>query len=216
MTYQEWLDYFRQRWKPGQHVLLIGATGSGKTVAARDMLLLRKYVVAVATKSKDKSLDSYGFAKISSWPPSFYLKRVLFWVKPKALGDFSAQAIGIYRVLADIFKRGGWCVYFDDLIYVVNTLGLKAAIRMMYTQVRSQNVSLVGSLQRPYWAPLECISQSSYALVFRIRDGHDIKRLAEGFSVSYQELLQAIQSLKEYEFVFLATGAEPVHVERKL
>lgn len=216
LTYQQWLEQFKKQWEPGQHVLIVGPTGSGKTVAAQDMLLLRKYIVAIATKGKDKSLDGYkGFVKRSKWPPDYPERKILFWRKPKALGDFSEQQIGIYEVLADIFKRGGWTVYFDDLIYVTGTLKLKAPITMFYTQVRSLGVSIVSSLQRPFWAPLEAISQSTYALVFAAHDQHDVHRLAEGLSVSYRELLDAIKTLQPYEFIFLRTGKPPIKVEAK-
>lgn len=216
LTYQQWLESFKKEWEAGQHVLIVGPTGSGKTVAAQDLLLLRRYIVAIATKSKDKSLDGYkGFIKRSTWPPDFHEKKILFWRKPKALGDFSEQQIGIYGVLADIFKRGGWTVYFDDLIYVTNTLKLKEPVKMFYTQVRSLGVSIVASLQRPFWAPLEAVSQSTYALVFAARDEHDVHRLAEGLSVPYKELLAAIKSLGEYEFVFVRTGKPLIKVEKR-
>lgn len=216
LTYQQWLDGFKGQWKSGQHVLLVGPTGSGKTVAAQDMLLLRQYVVAIATKAKDESLDAYkGFKKLDEWPPAWNEKRVLFWRKPKALGDFASQQVAIYKLLNDVYQHGGWTVYFDDLVFVTGTLRLKEPIRMFYTQVRSQGVSIVSSLQRPFWAPLEAVSQSTYALVFAAHDEHDIHRLSEGLSINYRALLAAIRELEPYEFIFLRTGKTPIKVEKK-
>ena len=216
LTYRQWLDSFKRQWKAGQHVLLVGPTGSGKTVAAEDMLKLRSYIVVVATKAKDESLDAYeGFKKRDEWPPNFNEKRILFWKKPKALGDFASQQIAIYQLLNDVYQRGGWTVYFDDLVFITGTLRLKEPVRMFYTQVRSQGVSIVASLQRPFWAPLEAVSQSTYALVFAAHDEHDIKRLSEGLSINYKQLLSAIRELQQYEFIFLRTGKEPVKVSKK-
>lgn len=218
LTYQQWLDHFRQQWEPGQHVLLVGPTGSGKTIAAEDMLLLRKYVVAIATKAKDESLDRYkeaGFKQIDTWPPAWNIKRALYWKKPKALGDFATMQIGIYKLLNDIYQHGGWTVSFDDLVFITGTLKLKEPIRMFYTQVRSMGVSIVALLQRPFWAPLEAISQSTYALVFQATDEHDIHRLSEGLSINYKQLLEALKELGEYEFLFLRTGKQPIKVSKK-
>lgn len=216
LTYQQWLSAFKRDWKAGQHVLIVGPTGSGKTVAAQDMLLLRRHVVVIATKAKDESLDGYqNFEKRDEWPPAWNEERVLFWKKPKALGDFATQQIAIYQLLNDVYKRGGWTVYFDDLVFVTSTLKLKEPVRMFYTQVRSQGVSIVASLQRPFWAPLEAISQSTYALVFAAHDEHDIKRLSEGLSVPYKGLLADLKGLQPYEFLFLRTGGRTVHVQRK-
>lgn len=219
LTYQQWLESFKKEWEAGQHVLLIGHTGSGKTIAAEDVLLLRKYVVAIATKSKDKSLEQYikndGFVKRDTWPPEWNQRKILFWRKPKALGDFSAQQIGVYEVMSDVFQRGGWTTYFDDLIYITNTLRLKEPVKMFYTQVRSMGVSIVASLQRPFWAPVEATSQSTYALVFAAHDERDVHRIAEGLSVSFKVLLEAIKSLNEYEFVFVRTGKPLIKVEKR-
>lgn len=218
ISYQQWLDAFGHKWKAGQHVLLVGHTGSGKTVAAQDMLMLRKHVVVIATKARDESLDAYsksGYHRLDEWPPAWNIKKVIFWRKPRALGDFRGQQVGIYQVLADIFTRGGWCIAFDDLIYVTSTLKLKEPVKMFYTQARSQGISIVANLQRPFWAPLEAISQSTYALVFAAHDEHDIHRLAEGLSVPYRELLAAIKELQPYQFIFLETGRAPIRVEKK-
>ena len=187
-------------------------------MAAQDMLLLRSYVVVIATKAKDKSLDAYernGYKKLDEWPPAWNIKKVIFWRKPKALGDFRGQQVGIYQVMADIFSRGVWCISFDDLIYVTSTLKLKEPVKMFYTQARSQGISIVANLQRPFWAPLEAISQSTFALVFAAHDEHDIHRLAEGLSVPFKELVTAMHELKEYEFIFLQTGKPPIRVEKK-
>lgn len=216
LGYVEFIQRFKRIWKQGQHVALIGPTGCGKTTLAHDIELMREYVAVVATKQKDESLDCYkSFSRISQWPPDYHEKLVLFWKKPKVLGDFRVQREAIYAVLNDVYKVGGWTIYFDDLFYVSDTLRLKDAIRMFYTQVRSNNVSIVASMQRPFWNPVEALSQSTYACLFATHDLRDIKRVSECFSIPFHELQTGILQLKEYQFLFIQTGRIPIIVEKR-
>jgi energy-coupling factor transporter ATP-binding protein EcfA2 len=216
LQHDEFLIRFGKTWKQGQHVAIVGSTGSGKTTVAQEIEDLRDYVVVIATKANDESLDHYTrFTKMDKWPPDYTKKLVLFWKKPKVLGDFREQRRAIYGVMADVFKVGGWTVYFDDLFYVSETLRLKESVRMFYTQVRSNHVSIVSSIQRPFWVPIEALSQSTYVLLFGTRDQRDIKRVSEGISIPIQELQQAISQLEEYEFLFLQTGKTPILIEKR-
>lgn len=216
MTYDQFVEYFYQVWDIGQHVAIVGTTGSGKTFVAQDIKLMRNWLVVIATKSKDETLDGYtGFVKRSSWPPEWNEKLVLFWQKPKSLLDLHSIQLAIYSVLNHLYRYGGWTIYFDDLFFVSETLKLKGALRMFYTQVRSSDVSIVASIQRPFWVPVEAMSQSTYCLLFATQDENDIKRVSEGLGVNYRVLLSAISHLQKYEFLLLIRGQAPIIVHRK-
>lgn len=216
LTYQEFLDTFKLTWKQGEHVAIIGPTGSGKTFVAQDIKLMRKRLVVIATKAKDETLSKYkGFKRRDTWPPEYGERLILFWKKPKSLTDFRGVQIAIYGVMADLYKYGSWTIYFDDLFFVSSTLKLKEPLRMFYTQVRSNDVSIVASIQRPFWVPVEAVSQSTYALMFPTRDEKDIKRVAEGLGLSYYDLKDEISELEKYEFLLLEHGKDPVHVQKR-
>jgi len=214
ITYQAFLHTLETKWRAGQHITVIGTTGSGKTIAIRDMLMMRRYLVVLATKAKDKSLARYRLPTIASWPPDYSQEKVMVWKKPKRLGDFGSQQALVYTVMNDIFFRGGYTVYFDDLFYIVHMLHLRRAIEMLYTQVRSQGVSLVASVQRPSNVPLVSINQASYLLVFNIKDIIDVQRVAKDVSMDWKELQAAIATLQKYEFLFLEMGEQPIRVEK--
>lgn len=215
MTYSQFLDMMKKKWEPGQHVGVIGPTGCGKTFAVRDLLALRRYVVAFATKSKDKTLDGYTFVKRDSWPPEWHQRQILLWKKPARLGDFSEQQKVFYFALADIYKRGGFTVYFDDLYFLVQTLGLKKPLQMFYTQVRSQGVSIIASMQRPSWVIDEALSQTHFLLIFRIHGKLDIEKLAAAAECQVAELKKYLQQLQPYEFIILEVGKPPIIVQKK-
>jgi ABC-type dipeptide/oligopeptide/nickel transport system ATPase component len=216
IPYTQFLRDMQHKWKQGQHISLVGPTGSGKTVAARDLVALRDYLVVIATKAKDASLNRYKLVRRSDWPPNWDEEKILLWVKPKQLGDFSRQTAIIYYTLNDIYRTGGWTAYFDDVFYITNTLGLKRPMQMMYTQARSNNISLIGSLQRPRNVPVEVINQSTFLLLFKVRDRLDIERVAEEMSVDRQELFRALSQLQDYEFTLLETGKAPMIVRRAM
>lgn len=217
ITYQDFLRQLKHKWKGGQHIGVIGPTGSGKSWAVADILNLRRHVVVVATKSKDRTLDERykDFVKRNTWPPDWTEKKVLFWKKPKRLGDFREQQIAVYELMDDVYRRGGYTISFDDLFYVSETLKLKRPLQMLYTQVRSQNASIVANMQRPAWVPLEAVSQVTYLIVFRIHDRQDIDRIAEGMGLDRKTLASQVSELQQYEFLFLEIGKEPIKVERQ-
>jgi len=218
ITYDEFLARMKRDWKTGEHIGVIGPTGAGKSWIVRDLLLMRRYSVVVATKVKDKTLAKYeaedGFEFYEAWPPYYQDHRILLWRKPKELGNFAAQQLLVYTCMNDIFKVGGWTVSFDDLYYITNTLKLKGAVQMFYTQVRSQNVSIIGNMQRPRWVILEAVSQASYLIVFKTRDKQDLARIAEGVGLDPKELDVANKELQEHEFLLLVTGKDPVRVAK--
>lgn len=210
----EFLEEFKHFWIVGQHVTLVGTTGSGKTVLARDLCDLRRYVVVIASKAKDESLDKFpkSFHRIKKWPPEFHQEKVVFWKKPGNLGDFNDQRTAFYYALQDIYKSGGWTVYFDDIFYLAKTLKLDNVLQMLYTQVRSQGVSLLGSIQRPAWVPLEVVNQASHVLVFGLKDDKDIERVSKEQGVRKYEVVKSVEMLRQYEFVWIRTGMKPVIV----
>src|ERR1700755_1158742 len=72
IPFMEWAN-FRKRgfqWKQGEHVTLIGFTGSGKTETLIRLIGIRSNVVVFGTKRKDSTLDQLlksGYKRIKSW-----------------------------------------------------------------------------------------------------------------------------------------------------
>lgn len=213
LSRKTFLDRFKMSWQVGQHVTLVGTTGDGKTYLAKDLCDMRKYCVVVATKKADDSLERFIKDKwhvVKKWPPDFHQEHVLYWSRPKDLGDFNDQRKKIYDALAGIYYSGGWTCYMDDIFYIANTLHLNEVIKMLYTQVRSQDVSLLGSIQRPAWVPVEVLSQSSHMLIFGLHNDNDTETSAKEQGIKPAILKEAVKQLEKYEFVWCRRGKQPI------
>lgn len=220
VSYGQYLSYMASHWRLSEHIGVVAPTGAGKSWIVRDLLLLKKHAVVIATKGKDDTLEKYvkedGFSKIDHWPPEWYQSHVLVWKKAR-LGETLPQRVLIHRVMDDIYERGGYVLYFDDLFFVSKTLGLKEQVQMLYTQVRSNGASLISSMQRPSWNPLEAVSQSTYILIGQIESEDDIKRVAAGMGKNWHMLSECIDQLDTYEFLLVRRGKRnpPLHIQRR-
>ena len=230
ISYDEFLGQLRKEWAQGQHLTIGGPTGSGKTWIAADVLTVRRYVVAISNKKQDESLDRQfighsKFKTVTRFPPNSYkVEKVLFWIKPKGdllELDFIRQKGLIRKCISHCFNVGSWCIYFDDLFYISDTLGMKKLIQWMYTNIRSNGNTIVSCLQRPFWVPVEAVSQTSHFLMLHFNDERDVLRVAESYGVSPKTLLALNSQLRVAtkkeggDFIWLRQGKEPVFVERK-
>ncbi len=208
------------RWRQGEHVSILGHTGSGKTTLALRLLDQRRYVVALANKTKDDTLGPLvrrggGWTKITSWPPSIpprFAPKVVVWPRPRSLAEAKAvQADTFYDVLDGVYLGGGWTIFVDEAYYVSNTLGLADYLKLLWQQGRSAGTSMVTCSQRPAFVPLEMYSEATHLFAFSLRDKTAIKRMAE---VGGPVLARSVEELDEHEFAHFDARRGTVVVSR--
>lgn len=209
----EWSEFQRWfTWQQGEHIGIIGPTGQGKTTFSLAILEPRKYVVALGTKPKDKTLSRFGaeqqFRRTYQWDgrddPKLHPKRLLW---PDATGLYSAllQRRVFRQALDSIYRQGNWTVYIDELWYIIHHLKLEPEIRVYLLQARSNGISLVAATQRPAFVPLEVYDQSSWLVFFRDNDESNLKRIA-GISWLSKNLVQSIVArLDRYQALVINT-----------
>jgi hypothetical protein len=189
-TRADWLVDFPGHWNQGEHIALIGPTGSGKTALAADLVSIRDYSVVMALKPKDETLSAFrGYKIIRKWPPEYGEQHVILWVKPKGLADVVVQRERLLSAMEQIYKAGGWCAYFDELSYMADVLKLRQPVTVFLNQGRSNGVSAVASTTRPRRVPVEMFNQARFTIAFRFDDREELRRIAEIAGIDMPSML---------------------------
>jgi ABC-type transport system involved in cytochrome c biogenesis ATPase subunit len=205
--WSDFLDAFD--WQQGDHVTLLGHTGSGKTTLARHLIQKRQHKLVFATKPRDPNIELFkkdGFYLTRSWPVDSRIKQnVLFWPKIEKPDDVALQAQAIARCLHSVYRTGGWCLYFDEVRYVTDTLGLQKALALIWLQGRSLKLSVLAGTQRPAWIPREAYSEATHLFLWRSPNRYDLKRLEDASNVDTKELAPILQNLPKHDVLHINT-----------
>lgn len=210
--FMEWPDFLEHfDWEQGEHIGIIGPTGTGKTHLSIFLLFLRAYVVVLATKPYDETVDKLvNEEKYTLWntwkerPPDLFPRRVI-WPDAKDLMSQGRQRNEFIAALSNIYKAGGWCVYVDELWYLINQLKMGNEVKTYLLQARSNNISLVACSQRPAWIPVEMFDQPEHLFFFRDNDERNLKTIA-GISWLSAHLVRALVArLEPFQFLYVHT-----------
>ncbi len=211
----------RKTWKQGEHVLISGPTGSGKTALARHVVELRAQngghvIVFVAKPNDDETIiNDYmrsGFVRWKSFKkrPSSWEKRILLWPDTHRLKTDKEKLIHQRDIFTDAFDKlnhsGKWTVQVDEGLYTVSPtfLNLSDNLAMSHAVGRSNKLTMVTLTQRPSHLPLILYGSASHAFVGRTREATDQKRLAElGAKEGSKVLGNRIAELGRHEFLWV-------------
>lgn len=189
------------KWRQGEHVSVVGDTGTGKTFLLSKLLPIRQHVVVFRTKPDDIKFP--GFKTVNSVKamddPS-YGDRLLLTPKYEEQGQVG------YAMMEKAWKDGGWCVAIDELWYV-ERLGLKSALERLLTQGRSKHISVVCGMQRPAWVSRFALSQCTHLFSFRV-ERRDSKTLSDAFSSKIVPLVDqdSPRAITGHDFAYFHRG----------
>jgi hypothetical protein len=198
----DWPTFWRRfHWKPGEHVLIYGPTGRGKTVLAGQLLAKRRFVVALDFKGDDPGLSRWGWERVDSWPIPDERNRLAGRVvtrggqrvrvvdpirvrlSPALISDREQElAAGTFeQCLQDIFRIGKWTVYIDELIIAVERreYDLEQLVTKLMTMARSRDATMVNSTQSLRGIPARAYDQPTHFFMLPPRDWYGIERLEE-------------------------------------
>ena len=220
----DWGTFLRRfRWKPGEHVLIYGPTGRGKTVLAGHLLEKRRFVVALDFKGDDPGLARWGWEPVTDWPIPNERNRLAGRVvtrngrrvrvvdpirvrlSPPLITDEeqgSAQAV-FERCLDDVFRIGRWTVYIDEMIIAVDAkeYDLEQRVRKLLTMARSRDATMVNSTQALRGIPVRAVDQCTHFFMLPPRDWYGIERLEEATGLG-RGLRAQLAGMPRHDFLY--------------
>ena len=205
----KFVGWFQQAWEPGEHLALMGPTGTGKSNFAGNVLPLRKWVMALDPKGGDSTLAKLGWPRVDTWPPPPKIRNAIAEGKPvRLVVGPTVRRIEDRQTLIDVqrhalksaFEEGGWTVYIDEFQLAADRrmMGLHMESETLLIAARDRGVSVVTAFQAPSWVPTAASRQATWLVLWPTRDDAVVKRLAEIAGRPRSEIAAIFDGLDRY------------------
>jgi hypothetical protein len=158
---------------PNDRVIILGRSGTGKTVLAQKLLLLVRNAIIVDTKMNDPGWDAVGEEVLAR--KIYKTGAGRWWWKPS--DEFLADEDNAEQFFAWCYRRNGRrVVYLDELLDVApRANSFPVSLKLLATRGRSAGVGLWSTTQRPVDVPKFALTEANHYFVFYLSDDDDQK-----------------------------------------
>ena len=220
---EEFIERYFQ-YEAGQHLTVIGRTGSGKSVLGfqltEKVMSPELPAVVLAGKPRDETIG--GFQKrnelpiVRAWPPpivkSIWQKaandKPSGWVLwPKHSFDVERDnfnmALQFKRAIDDSYRRGNRILVADEIAEIQNDLRLKPEVKAVWSRGRSMGTGLWSFTQRPAWIDPLAYNSAEHLFLAYEPDQSNRKRFGEIGGVDPKLVTELVMDLDKFEFLYI-------------
>lgn len=215
-------EFVNERWAyaAGDHVTILGPTGSGKTRMGFDLLKVTAKpnlpAVVLVMKPKDPPVETWRrqarFRRVRSWPAPppwpWQPQRPPGWVVwPRHVFDPDEDDIRLYhifrRAILSSYKTGRRIVVADETYGLAHELDLDRELAAVWTRGRSMGCGLWSFSQRPAHIPLHAYSAAQHLLLGHDPDKRARERYAEIGGTDPKMIADVVARLRLFEFLYI-------------
>ncbi len=223
MPWERFVTWWRAQWHQGEHVGIVGPTGSGKSTLTAGLCSVRDYVMALNIVD-DNTLDGTGWERRTKWPLPIKDRdrikdgkplRIIVGKHVRKRADREANRLMLSRVMPDLWEHGNWTVVVGELQLLADRRFYNLAddaVEMMIA-ARKRGLSVVAELQRVAigqstgGASSTVGDQVTWLAVAYTRDDRMVQRLAELLGRPAAEVRELVRALPPYTWAIV--GRDP-------
>jgi energy-coupling factor transporter ATP-binding protein EcfA2 len=232
LEWDRFAEMFRSTHKQGEHVAIVGPTGSGKSVLGLSLCKVigsrpgkdrrPSRVVVLGTKPRDDTLSSLGWPIVKKWPPAYGQEHCIVWPRKGKARLTKEQERRTFAPLLDVIhQEGGQTVCIDEAATferpLPHGLGLAGKMEDYWTTARASKLTLIGGTQRPRHVTRSMWSEPSWVMIFAPDDEDDLRRVAE-LSGAKEDVIAVAEHLGAHEFLCVrrqrTTGTKTLYVSK--
>jgi hypothetical protein len=234
-TREEFIEEFAYRYKSGQHTILFGSVGRGKTTTLGQMLAQpgvwsKTDGMIIAQFGPDPALAHLG-KPTRSWPLPEPVLRGLIWDHkdqgkpfirryqslPKKPEDFISKRRMTSRILRWMFGRENFTLVIPDLQVVTDPgmMGLGKEVDQLILTTRKRGSGVFMDAQAPRWIPTSSKDNTQHLVVWPTRNEDHIRALGRLIGVDWRIMTNLFSQMHYHDSLWCDVIEDEYYIVRR-